>query len=225
MDPRAARRLLLLWLASALLFTLHPYGPLGEPKAFIWNKPSFAGLFDCVANLLLFLPLGPLGRAAALSPRAVLPAAAAVSLLVELAQARLPDRLPAYADLFFNVGGAAAGTVFADGALAVAPRLCRPRACFAMLMLGGAGAAALALRYPQLAKLGWLFPCAIAALASLVGSGLLRPAGAFLLGWLGGVGVASLLRWPASVTNLWTCAVAALLGAWPAAGRRPRPLE
>lgn len=103
------RRLLLLWLGATLALTLFPFVRFRvETRDFRWGKPLAgpAAIFDVVANVALFVPLGVLGRR-----RSCVPAAFLLSLLIELAQTRLLYRQPSYMDLLANTAGAALGLV------------------------------------------------------------------------------------------------------------------
>ncbi len=101
------------------LFTLTPTGSLtasvnldpGAGLAAPWRSPTTT--VNIVGNLLLFVPLGVLLPAAARplrSPLLLVPAAAAVSALVELTQyAYVPGRAADVNDILLNTAGALAG--------------------------------------------------------------------------------------------------------------------
>jgi glycopeptide antibiotics resistance protein len=124
----AARRLawlaLAVWMGGGLLFALLPAHPApGQvvehnlvpfQTIAIWvaNPDSGFWIRQMVGNLLLLLPVGALGPIAL--PWLdrwwrVLLAAFAVSLAIELAQLRIPDRAADVDDLLLNVAGAALG--------------------------------------------------------------------------------------------------------------------
>lgn len=96
-------------LAAVLAATLWPSATEG---ARAWDGCLFCGargLADALLNVALFLPLGASLWRLGLPARAALPACAALSAAVELAQLAVPGRDPSPPDLLFNLLGAALG--------------------------------------------------------------------------------------------------------------------
>lgn len=127
--PRLPAWLLIGWIALVLSASLYPFdwdwGRLsaglkqGLPRLHEWIPPSRR---DTVVNLLLYVPFGLLGALAldarsGIAGRLVWPVsgAAALSLMVEVAQHALPPRDPALADWVFNTVSAAVGALLAVG--------------------------------------------------------------------------------------------------------------
>lgn len=214
-----ARRLLLVWLVSVLVLTLAPFAPLrAEPKAFGWADPfaSRLGLFDVVANLLLFAPLGIYGVQAGLRRRVVLGLACALSLSIETLQMWTPLRHPHGLDVLANVAGAGLGARFSPALVRLGRRLWQPPVRLALLAAGAATALALAGRVPEIARFTVCFPFAVAVLAGLVASGMWRPPVAFAFSAGCVALVCAGIFWPAEPLWLAVSAGGSALGAWPA---------
>ncbi len=118
--------LLALWLIGGLWVTLQPAHPLPgqvvddnlvpfHTLAIYWrNLDSEFWLRNLFGNLFLLLPLGLLGPIALPVLRRwwlVLPLALLISVSIELAQFRIPDRSADIDDVIVNVAGALLGYV------------------------------------------------------------------------------------------------------------------
>jgi len=221
MDRRRARHLLVVWAVSVLVLTLAPFGPVrGRPRVLDFEgwDASRLGLFDVVANALLFLPLGVLlVRAGGRRGAAVL-AGFALSLGIEWAQRWIPLRNPSWLDVWANTAGAAIGACFAESLLRFGLRIYVRPLRFVLLVGGGAGALLAAAHAPQLARFGPMLPFAVAVLGALVATSLWPPAHAFALAAIGVAIVSAHLAWPVHPSWLASGAAGAALASWPGPG-------
>lgn len=110
------------WVLYGSLFPLSGWRASGLSPFVFLNAalPRYWTVFDLVANLVLYLPLGflwarvlALRVAAGRAGIAATIAAALLSLLVEIAQHWLPSRVPSNLDLACNTLGATAGALLA----------------------------------------------------------------------------------------------------------------
>ena len=223
-ERQPARRLLLVWLVSALVLTLSPFSPWRPtPAHFAWIPPAHhrLGLFDLLANVALFVPLGLFGRAAGARRSAILAAGVVLSLLVESAQTWIVLRQPSTLDLWANGLGTLLGILAPIRLLAACRRTYdRPVLRWALLGLGALTTALLAWRVPRLAQYGPLLPFAASVAGGLVAATLLRPVPAALLAAAG----ASLACLPLGLSAAApVCLAGGALGAWPYALRAFAP--
>lgn len=120
----------LAWLSAGLIVyaSLYPFGEWRDPGQPPWHFltlewPRYWTLFDMVANLLGYLPLGALfyvamtraGRPPRPSLLAAVLVGAALSLVMEALQNYLPRRVPSNLDLAMNIVGSAGGAALAWG--------------------------------------------------------------------------------------------------------------
>ncbi len=120
-----ARYLFAAYLGLVVYASLHPFAGWRDQglHAFAYLGaawPRYVTLFDLVANLVAYFPLGALALLAsyprlqgAVAVAVATVAAAAVALLLEAAQTYLPERIPSNLDLACNTAGAALGALLA----------------------------------------------------------------------------------------------------------------
>jgi len=212
---RLALRLLAVWLVSTLVLTLYPFAPLGPARAFWWPDVFSRGLaVDVAANVLFFVPLGVLAVAAGRQAREATLAAVLLSLLVEVAQSRIPLRVPSFLDVGANALGAAAGALGAVPLTRLAERVYHGPGRLLCLVLGAALTLAVARHFPALADFSFLPPFATAVLLALAASGVWGSR----LGFAAALGTA-LAVWPLHAAVLVAAAAGTALGAWPSRSR------
>jgi len=118
-----------------------------EAVAAPWFDTVHRAPVEAVANALLFVPVGALAALALRRRHPLLPLAvgAAASVLVEIAQAALPGRVPDPADVVANITGTAIGVALVVACLASSRRAARRRtrrlvAALTLLLLAGLAA-------------------------------------------------------------------------------------
>jgi len=215
------RRLLLVWLASALVVTLAPFGPLRPPAPLEFPGDSRVGLFDVFANIALFVPFGALTVLAGRKRSTAMLFGLLLTFGVESAQRFLEPRCPSWLDVAANAAGAALGACFAGTLRDTVLRLDRAPLRLLALVAGATGALALLAGWPGAARFTVLLPFVFAVLGATLATGLWRPPVASLL-TLAAVAGACALFWgpPAPVVAATTLGGAAL-GGWPHDRLRP----
>ena len=114
---------LAVWIALIAYASLYPFAPLRMPPADALGaflaRPRYTLEFDVVLNVVAYIPLGLLARLHFASrPRRAPPIAMAIglgaglSLLMELAQLFIPNRVASIQDVAANTAGAAIGALF-----------------------------------------------------------------------------------------------------------------
>lgn len=214
LEARLARRLLFVWLVSALALTLAPFD-LRLARGFRWSQP--VNPFELLANVALFLPLGVFAVRAGARRRTAVLAGLLLTVLIECVQTRIALRYPSYLDLGANTAGAALGAWFSPALWRFGFGLHRRVPCAVALLAGAAGAFYLAANYPQIPHYGYCFPFALAVLGGLCATGVWRPTRAALLTLPAVLAVAAPFWTPLDPGLLLAAAAGAALGAWPLA--------
>mgnify|MGYP002623812691 FL=1 len=215
MDRTRARHLIGVWAVSVLVLTLAPFAPLrAQPRTLEWHgwDASRLGLFDVVANALMFLPLGVLFVRAGGRRAAAVALGCGWSVAIELLQRHVPLRNPSWLDVYANTAGVALGACFAGPLLRFGLRVYVRPVRWALLLAGGAGALLAAAHFPQLARFTVMLPFAVAVLGAMVAASLWPRELAFALAAVGVALVCTHLAWPTDPWWLAAGGAGALLG-------------
>ncbi len=215
---RRARRLLFVWLVSAAVITLAPFGPLRAapaPLRMLLPGAHHLGLFDLFANVALFLPFGALAVRSGQRRWFAILLGLALTLGIESTQRFLAPRFPSWLDVAANTAGATLGALWSNALIRGAQRLDRAPLRWLALAAGTLGAFMLLQRWPGGARYTVLLPFAFAVLGASLAAGLWRPPLASLLTLLGVVTVCTAFWGPPAPLLVATVLGGAALGAWP----------